>query len=478
MTGSPALEGGALASEVARRILQRDGEAAVLGLGRSGVSAARLLHNAGMRVYASDVAQNESVQQAANMLSSLGVAVDVGQHDLARIKQAGIVVVSPGIPPTAPPVLAARSANVPVVSEVEIAIRFSTGIRFIAVTGTNGKTTTTALIGHLLRAIGQDAVDVGNIGTPVTEVVTRNPRPAWAALEMSSFQLHDTPGLMPHVGVLTTLSPDHLDRYASVEEYYADKARMFDNATPLSRWVVTADNADVQAMVRNVAGRVYRFSTERSDVDAWYDRDDDALVVLGERIVSREDLQLAGHHNVANALAALLAVIVADPAHQTPEARRALAQGIASFRALAHRLDPVAEANGVLWINDSKATNVSSTLVAVKGMTRPTVLLLGGRHKGEPYTVLAEPLRRIARAVIAYGEAADEIERDLAPLLGSEVPLHVLRDASFREVMTTAKSLTQSGDVVLLSPACSSYDMFNNYEERGRTFAALAREFE
>ena len=466
---------GMRAAEVARRISLREGEAAVLGLGRSGFAAARMLHAAGLRVYASDSGTNPALEANARALTELGISAQVGGHDMARIARAGFVVVSPGIPPHAPPVIAARDAHIPVVSEVEVALRNAPGMQVIATTGTNGKTTTTAMVGHLLRALDRDAVDIGNIGTPVSEAALREPQPEWAALEMSSFQLHDTPGFHPTVGILTTLGPDHLDRYSSISDYYEDKRLMFANANPNSRWVVTADNADSVKMTTGVAGTVYRFSTQRNDTDAWYNRHSGDLVVLGRPLMKRDSLVLSGDHNIANALAALLAVMVADSAHRTSEARGKLAAAMASFRALPHRLEPVADVDDVLWLDDSKATNVSSTLVALEGMTRPTVLLLGGRHKGQPYTGLVESVRRHCRAVIAFGEAVGEISADLEESLAGFVIFRRMDSATFAEVVAEARAISNRGDTILLSPACSSYDMFDNYEERGRTFAAMAR---
>jgi UDP-N-acetylmuramoylalanine--D-glutamate ligase len=464
-----------LASIVARRLAERHGEFAVLGLARSGAAAARLLRAAGLSVYASDASTAAEVRDAAAQLEREGASVHVGGHDLSRLAHASVLVVSPGIPPDAPPLLAARAAGVPIVSEVEVALRLQPALRFVAVTGTNGKTTTTALVGHLLRALGHDAVDAGNIGAPISDVGLRKVPPSWAALELSSFQLHDTPGLLPDVGVMTTLSPDHLDRYASVDEYYADKQRLFANASMSSQWVVTADNPDVTEMVQGIAGHVHRFSTQRTDVEGYFDRADGMLHVFGAPVVARAQLALAGDHNVANALAALLAVMVADPLHRTPGARQRLAEGIATFKALPHRLEPVADIGDVLWLNDSKATNVASTQVAVAGMTRPAIVLLGGRHKGEPYTSLVPDLIRHAKAVLAYGEAGALIAADLAAPLEGAVPFEHLAGASFVEVVARARQLARAGDVVLLSPACSSYDMFANYEERGQTFARLAR---
>ncbi|HVZ78860.1 MAG TPA: UDP-N-acetylmuramoyl-L-alanine--D-glutamate ligase, partial [Gemmatimonadaceae bacterium] len=338
----------------------------------------------------------------------------------------------------------------------------------IAITGTNGKTTTTALTAHLLRALRLRAEAAGNIGTPLAAVAGSREPPPWVALEISSFQLHDTPSINPDVGILTNLSPNHLDRYPSVEAYYGDKALLFRNASAASSWVSNLDDADSRPMVAGVPGVQADFSVAQR-ADAWYDRERDQLVVLGVPLLARRELQLLGDHNVANALSATLAVMLADPMHRTPMAIERLAHGLRSFRALEHRIETVGEFAGVQWINDSKSTNVASTLVALRGMTRPTVVLLGGRHKGEPYTALADELRRTGKLVIAYGESAPIVEQDLKGV----VP--VLRlGSSFSDVIDAARREAAPGDAVLLSPACSSYDMFANYEQRGAEFKRLA----
>jgi UDP-N-acetylmuramoylalanine--D-glutamate ligase len=438
-----------------------DPETAVIGLGRSGSAVVRLLRRSGTAVYGSDAGRSPALEQAAAELRALGAEVDLGGHDLARIGRAALCVVSPGVPPVAPPLLAARLAGVPVRAEADLGLEALDGVPYAAVTGTNGKTTTTALIGHLLVAGGKRAVTAGNIGTPLSQVALGRTRPEAMAVELSSFQLHDMTALRPAVGVLTNLAPDHLDRYPSLEEYYADKARLFQHASPGSVWVSNADDAASRDRVQGVPGRHLRFST-REPGDAWYDRARDRLMVEGLPVLDRGELPLLGDHNVANALAAALAVRVLglDPP--------ALAEGLRSFRALAHRMEPVRELEGVLWINDSKSTNLASTRVAVRGMTRPTLLLLGGRHKGEPYTVLAPALTGRARAIVAYGEAGPIVVRDLA---GAGVP--VVSAGSFDQVMARARELARPGDAVLLSPACSSYDMFDNYEARGRRFREI-----
>jgi UDP-N-acetylmuramoylalanine--D-glutamate ligase len=444
------------------------GEVTVVGLARSGRSVARLLARAGSDVYATDSGRSPDLEATAAMLRDDGVDVQLGAHDLERIARSSLVVASPGVPPTAPPLVAARNAKIDIVSEVEIGLRFLPLLNYIAITGTNGKTTTTALTGHLLTALGRRAATGGNIGTPLTELALLADPPEWVALEISSFQLHDSPSVNPRVGVLTNLSGNHLDRYDSVQAYYDDKALLFRNASPVSQWVTNGDDPDAQAMVSDVPGIHCRFSV-RGRSDAYLDRSTGELVVLGYPIIRRDDLTLIGDHNVANVLAASLAVMLADRDHRSPRGLRTIGEALKHFNALEHRIETVGDFGGVTWINDSKSTNVASTLVAMRGMTRPTILLLGGKHKGEPYTDLAPELERTGRAVIAYGEAAPIIERDLEGV----VPLTRL-GSSFDDVVETARMLAQSGDVVLLSPACSSYDMFDNYEQRGRMFKQLA----
>jgi UDP-N-acetylmuramoylalanine--D-glutamate ligase len=445
------------------------GEISVVGLARSGRAAAELLARAGATVYASDAGTGDAVDHAARVLEPLGVTVQRGGHDLDRIAASAVVVASPGVPPEAPPLRAARGSGRTIVSELEIALQFLPGQRYVAITGTNGKTTTTALVHRLFEGLGYDSVAAGNIGTPLAEVALRATAPDWIALETSSFQLHDTPSIAPAAGVLTNLSANHLDRYASVDEYFGDKALLFRNAGQRSVWISNADDPDSQAMVATVPGHHLRFTTAQGIADGYYDRARDRLVVLGEPLIARSELSLLGDHNVANALAASLAVLGADELHRTLRARARIADALRGFRALEHRIEPAGTFADVEWINDSKSTNVASTLVALRGMRRPTVLLLGGRHKGEPYTALADELRRTGRAVIAFGESAPIVEADL----GGVVPVERL-GSSFDDVLARARDIAQPGDAVLLSPACSSYDMFDNYEQRGREFKRIA----
>ncbi len=456
------------------RLNRAAGEIAVLGLGKSGAAVSALLRRDALDVYASDGGTSATVLSNADRLRALGADVQTGAHDLERIGRAAIVVASPGVPPTAPALRAAAVNGVPVIGELEVALHAMPALRYIAITGTNGKTTTTAITGHILRAF-VNAVDAGNIGTALAEFALHTPPPEWAALECSSFQLHDTPGIVPTVGVVTNLSPDHLDRYASVDEYYGDKARIFANASASSRWVLNGDDHAVLRLHErlgrgSVLAGVVRTFRLGAPADAWFERETGTLHLLGQPLMQRAEFPLVGDHNVANALTAALAVATACPERDIGVLRALIADQLRSFHALPHRLEPVPTTDGRLWLNDSKATNVSSTMVAVQGMTRPFVLLLGGRHKGEAYTSLAAPFATLGKAVIAYGEAADEVVHDLGPLLQVERV-----DGPFGAVVERARQLTTAGDAILLSPACSSFDMFRNYEERGAAFRTLAR---
>ncbi len=439
---------------------------AVLGLGVSGEAASRLAAAEGGLVYSSDVSTDPGPSAAAARLAAVGIDAETGQHDVQRVLSADLVIVSPGIGPESDIRRRIDDAGIRTIAEVELAWRYLES-RVIAITGTNGKTTTTGLVAHVLEAGGLQASAAGNIGLALSEIVLQDRQPEWVALELSSFQLADHETVSPDIGVLLNLSPDHLDRYPDVESYYADKRRLFDGASADSRWVLNADDPDSLELAAGVEGEHDVFSM-RGPVDrgAWAGSDGILRCRLDTEVewMPAADLRLLGPHNVANALAAGLACALAGV---EPEA---IAAGLSTFEALPHRLQPIGERDEVLWVNDSKATNVSATAVALRSFDRPVVLILGGKHKGEPYSSLAADLSARARAAVAYGEAAPRIVSDLAGVVDT-VEVHGGIDA----VVRAAAELARPGDVVLLSPACSSYDMFRNYRERGCAFEAAFR---
>jgi UDP-N-acetylmuramoylalanine--D-glutamate ligase len=443
----------------------------VLGLARSGLAAAKLALARGARVYASDASDTPQTRRAAEQINAMHGLAEVGRHDLGKLARCQKIVLSPGIPPSAGILRAPEIAHVPVIPEIEFAFGLLE-CPVIAITGTNGKTTVTSLIGHLLREHGEDAAVGGNIGTALSELVMREPQPRIAVVETSSFQLGGIREFNPRIGVLTNLAPDHLDWYTSLDSYYADKAHLFRNATGESRWILNGEDEKARELPGSAPGKRYYFRVGSQpapgelggfvSADGW-------LVLrmeagADERVLPAGRLRILGPHNAANALAASIAARLAGASVES------IARGLRTFDAPPHRLQPVAEVGGVLWINDSKATNIASTQVALRSMTRPTVLLLGGRHKGEPYGELLPELHAgRVRAVLAYGEAGPIIEHDLAGMAPVErVP------GGFDDVVRRAREIARPGDAVLLSPACSSFDQFANYEERGKRFAELA----
>jgi UDP-N-acetylmuramoylalanine--D-glutamate ligase len=393
----------------------------VLGLARSGVAASRLALSRGARVYASDVSTGEAAATAAATIRALGGEVELGGHDIEKLASCDRIVLSPGIPPSAAVLRAPELASIPIIAELEFAYEELTG-PVIAITGTNGKTTVAALTAHVLRAAGMDAMAGGNIGLALSDLALRDPQPEVTVVEASSFQLGRTHGFAPSIGVLTNLAPDHLDWYPTLRAYYADKARLFANATAESRWVVNGEDGPAMNLLGDAPGERYYFRTDGEppggerggylDAGGWL-----TLRLGGDerRIVRAEELRILGPHNVANALAATIAAALVGA---DLDGRR---RGLANL----HPDGSPPRAGGskgtaILWVNDSKATNIASTSVAIRSMDRPTVLLLGGRHKREDYVQLVPVMEGRVRQVVAYGEAAERIEAELGTALPVE----------------------------------------------------------
>lgn len=442
----------------------------IIGLARSGRSAARLARARGHDVFASDAGSSPEVQAAAAEVRALGGVAETGGHTVTQLAACDLLVLSPGVPPTASILSESAITRVHRVSELEFAFR-ELRSPVVAITGTNGKSTTTALTAHLLVTSGFDAPAAGNIGTALSDVALRPDRPDWVVVEASSFQLADIDTFAPRIGVLTNLSPDHLDRYPSVDAYYADKARLFSNATRTSIWVLNAEDAAANSLPGEAVGsrRVFRVNTliGAQEEGGWIDEAGHLCIRIARtetRLLHQTELRVLGEHNRANALAAAVAAVSAGASTE------AVAEGLRTFGGLEHRLEVVADTDGILWVNDSKATNIGSTIVALRSMDRPVVLLLGGRHKGESYTKLLDAMQGRVTTVVAYGDAADIVERDLA---GHVAVKRV--GGPFEDVIACAASLAQPGGAVLLSPACASFDMFRDYEQRGRRFKELVQ---
>jgi UDP-N-acetylmuramoylalanine--D-glutamate ligase len=425
---------------------------------------ARLLARAGAVVYASDRSGNERARRAAAALEAEGVAVEPDAHDLDRLATCDWVVPSPGIPPTAPVLVDPRVQGRPIYAEIEVASWFARA-PIAAVTGTNGKTTTTELLGHVLRRGGRRASVAGNVGRAFSAAILEEPDAEWHVLEVSSFQLARIASFRPRIAVVLNLTPDHLDVYPTMAAYAADKRRIAENQKADDHLVLNAEDLALSSLYDGV-GEATRHAFDRQRRVARGGWLDEGWIALaggpGEgRVLPVDRLQIPGFHNVQNALAATVAAALAGIG------REAIAEGLASFRGVPHRLETVSVANGVRWVNDSKATNVDSAAVALQAFDAPLVVILGGRHKGSPYAPLAPLLAAKARAVLAIGEAAPLVEAEL----GSVAPVEVA--GTLDRAVERARAIAQPGDVVLLSPACSSYDQFIDYVERGERFRAL-----
>jgi UDP-N-acetylmuramoylalanine--D-glutamate ligase len=437
----------------------------VLGLGRSGRAVARLLAANGADVYASDAAASPAVSAAAGELARDGVQVEVGRHDLERLAGCDWIVTSPGIPPLAPVFLDPRVARRTIVSEIEVASWFVEA-PIAAVTGTNGKTTTTALLGEIARAGRIRASVAGNIGRAFSEAVLADPAPDWFVIEVSSFQLARIRTFRPRVAVVLNLTPDHLDVYPSMAAYAADKARIAENMGAGDSLCLNAEDPALDGFGSGRPIERHRFHRRRPvERGAWID--DGWIALAGEadsgRVLPVAELGIPGAHNVQNGLAATLAgSLMGVP-------RGEIARALADFRGVPHRLETIAEIGGVRFVNDSKATNVDSALVALEAFEAPLVVILGGRHKQAPYAPLAPALAARGRRVLAIGEAAGRIAAEL----GASVEVEEVE--TLEHAVRRAAEVAMPGDVVLLSPACSSYDQFANYEERGERFRELVR---
>lgn len=435
----------------------------VVGLGKSGVASALFLHKRGARVSVSDAKSPEQLRNEIPALLDAGITVETGQHGDRTFREQDLIVVSPGVPFDMPQLARARERGVPVIGEVELAYQFLKG-NIVAVTGSNGKTTTTTLAGDVIAASGRDTLVGGNIGTPAISFVDTATDQSWIVLEISSFQLESVESFRPKIAAVLNVTPDHLDRHYSFENYTAAKARVFENQAADDYAVLNADDPTCVAMAKDVKSRVYWFSRLR-EVDR-------GAFVRGKEIIWRDgreqnvlpvsDISLKGTHNLENVLAAVCIgmLVKAEPA--------AIRRAVEEFRAVEHRLEYVGTVRGVEYYNDSKATNVDATIKAIQSFPGRLHLILGGKDKGSDYTVLNQLLAQRAKRVYTIGAAAAKIESQLR---GVEVVHSETLDAAVKRASEDA----EAGDVVLLAPACASFDQFNSYEHRGRVFKELVR---
>jgi UDP-N-acetylmuramoylalanine--D-glutamate ligase len=437
----------------------------VVGLGKSGVASALFLAERGATVAVSDAKSPEQLREEIPVLLDHGISVETGQHGERTFRDQDLIVVSPGVPFDVPQLVHARDVGIPVIGEVELAARYLRG-HIVAVTGSNGKTTTTTLAGEILSAGDRKTLVGGNIGTPAISLVDRSTEDTWIVLEISSFQLETVETFHPYIAVVLNITPDHLDRHHTFENYAAAKVRIFENQTATDFAVLNADNEPCIQMAAGATASVRWISRTKEIATGAF--------VRAERIVWRDDtgereimpvseISLKGAHNVENVLAA---VCVGMLAGVEPERIRL---AVATFKAVEHRLEYVATVRGVEYYNDSKATNVDAAIKALQSFPGRIHLILGGKDKGSDYSVLNELLKERVKRVYTIGAAAAKIE---AQASGTEIASAGTLEAAVRR----ASEAATAGDIVLLAPACASFDQFESYEHRGRAFKEIVRQ--
>ncbi len=441
---------------------------AIAGAARSGVAIARLLRRKGYEVFVSD---SGAISKAAeSQLAEAGIPFEQNGHTGCALN-ADLLITSPGVPDSSEIIRHFINEKRPVYSEIEAASWFCKG-RIAAVTGTNGKTTTTSWMDHIWKTAGRNHVTAGNIGLAFSEVADQTDEKTDVILEISSFQLDHIAAFHPYVSVLLNITPDHMDRYDhKLENYIRSKFRIIENQTPADFFIYDFDDPIIRDHLKNPTDdtmpHLLAFSLVDEVPEGAFIRGRSIIVRMNnheESIMNTEEVSLRGRHNLRNGLAAILSARAFEIRNE------AIRESLTKFEGVEHRLEFVREADGIRYVNDSKATNVNAVWYALGSFDRPLVLILGGRDKGNDYGELDELIRRNVRAIVAIGESADKIESELKDKVSA-----FARAGSMNEAVGAARSLARQGDVVLLSPACSSFDMFDNYEHRGRAFKKAVR---
>ncbi len=439
----------------------------ILGGGESGVGAALLAKQKGYDVFLSDGSSLK--KEYRNELTEAGIAFEEGQHAEDLILNADEVMKSPGIPEKAAIVKMIRAKGIPVISEVELAYRYKGNSKIIAITGSNGKTTTTALTFHICKEAGLDAALVGNIGDSFAKQVALDPRPLYV-VEVSSFQLDDIETFRPDIAILTNITEDHLDRYEyKYENYIRSKFRITMNQQANDTFIYCADDEVTLKYLTeyNIKSNQLPISMKRELPNGAFIKDGDMYVRTGQDFTTMSvfDFALKGKHNQYNTMAACVAATTMDIRKDK------IRDAVQNFQSLEHRMEHVATVRGVDFINDSKATNVNSTWYALESMTKPTILILGGVDKGNDYSLIADLMKEKVKAVICLGTDNSKIHEAFDNMVGTIVNTNNALDA-----VHAAFHFAEKGDVVLLSPACASFDLFKNYEDRGTQFKQAVKE--
>jgi len=440
----------------------------VVGLGKSGVAAALFLRDHGARVTVSDARSATALEKEIPTLLDAGIMVEAGGHGLLTFRRQDLIVVSPGVPYDTPELKQVRAFGLPIIGELELASRFLQG-KIIAITGSNGKTTTTSLIGKIFADVGRATLVGGNIGTPVIQLTAQSGPETWSVLEVSSFQLETTEQFRPHIAVVLNITLDHLDRHGSFENYAAIKARIAENQTPADFLVLNGEDKPTQMIAGKTLAQVFWFSARRPIKQGAFVHGESIVFIPREGaraqpVMPVAEIPLKGTHNVENVLAAACTARLAGIASENIRA------SVASFKAVEHRLEFVATVRGVDFYNDSKATNVDATRKALEAFPGGVHLILGGKDKDSDYAELADLVRARVKSVYTIGSAAEKIGRQLAGAA------KIVQAGTLDGAVRAAAEDGDAGDVVLLAPACASFDQFENYEHRGRVFKELVKQ--
>jgi UDP-N-acetylmuramoylalanine--D-glutamate ligase len=441
----------------------------VVGLGKSGVASALFMKARGARVTVSDTKSGDELRNEIPVLLDHGITVETGGHGDRTFRGQDLIVVSPGVPVDAPPLVQARALGEAVIGEIELAAQFLPG-PIVAITGSNGKTTTTTLTGEIVTAAGIPALVGGNIGTPAISLAERAQADTVIVLEISSFQLETIQSFRPKVAVVLNVTPDHLDRHRTFEVYAAAKARIFENQQGSDFAVLNADDPTCVAMAARTRAQVFWFSRQKEVQKGAGVRDGNIVFRDGSgqrQIMQVSEIPLKGAHNLENVLAAVCAGTLLGCA---PEKIR---EAVRDFKAVEHRLEFVATIRGVDYYNDSKATNVDATIKALESFPANIHLILGGKDKGSDYTLLDDLLRQRVKRVYTIGAAAAKIESQIVS--SKNRGPEVVHAENLENAIRKANAAAQPGDVVLLAPACASFDQFKSYEHRGKVFKEIVR---
>jgi UDP-N-acetylmuramoylalanine--D-glutamate ligase len=441
----------------------------VVGLGKSGLSAAMFLRARGARVTVSDTRSAVALANDIPALLDAGIMVESGGHGLLTFRRQDLIVVSPGVPMETPEVKQAKAFGLPVIGELELATRFLQG-QVVAITGSNGKTTTTTLLGKIFSDAGLSTLVGGNIGLPVIDLVAKSTPETTSVLEVSSFQLETVEQFHPHIAVVLNITPDHLDRHGSFENYAAAKTRITERQGADDFLVLNAEDKATQMVALKAKAQIYWFSGRRPIKQGAFVYGESIVFVAregakSEPVMPVSEIRLKGSHNVENVLAAVCAARLVGISAET------IRSAVADFKAVEHRLELVKSVNGVEFYNDSKATNVDAAMKAVASFGGGIHLILGGKDKDSDYSLMAELLKERVKAVYTIGTAAEKIERQLHGVV------KMVQAETMQVAVSEAAKAAVSGDIVLLSPACSSFDQFENYEHRGQVFRQFVNEF-